>query len=68
MVITFLLVLCPLPPTEAACMGHLGLKVLKELPAGLPVLDSFVFLLMCKAGSKVLTHSWSPEGLAMRGG
>ena len=48
-------------------MGHLGLKVLKELPEGLPVLDSFVFLLMCKAGSKVLTHSWSPEGLAMRG-
>ena len=49
-VITFLLVLCPLLPTEAACMGHLRLKVPKELPEGLPALDSFVFLLSVQSG------------------
>lgn len=61
-VIMFLLVLCPLLPTEAACMGHLGLKVPKELPEGLPALDSFVFLLSVQSGQQGAHTLWESRG------
>ena len=58
----------PFFPLRQHAWGISGSKFPRNCPRACLPWTALYFCYLCKAGSKVLTHSGSPEGLAMRSG